>query len=222
MKRFFAIAGLAAVLAAPMAASAQTAAVSAQDKTFLTENQQTNLAEITLGKAVAARATDQAVKDYANHVMTDHQEVSQKNMDLAQRLGVTLPTEPNATQKAMAQKVLQKSGAAFDLAYIKGEIDGHDLSISQTNKEISSGSNADVKASATEYLPKAQEHREMAQTLTSQLSAETARTTQGTDALPRTGTDTSPLIAVGALLVVAGMMALNLGRRTSGRPAQFS
>jgi putative membrane protein len=212
MKRFLALAGFAAALAFPVAASAQTATVAEKDKTFLMQNQQTNLAEISLGKVVAERTTNEAVKALANHVVEDHQMVSQQNMDLAKRLGVTLPTEPNATQKAMAQSVMAKSGTAFDMAYAKGEVEGHTTSISQTKAEMSSGTNADVKAFATDYLPKAQEHLDQARSVNSQLSSASA----GAPALPRTGTPIDVLAGAGFVLLLTGTAL----RRTQGRRTQ--
>ncbi|MGH9011069.1 MAG: DUF4142 domain-containing protein, partial [Acidimicrobiia bacterium] len=152
-------------LTVPLAARAQTADVSEQDKTFLTGQQQTNLAEVSLGKTVMERTTNEKVRDLASHLVSGHQTVSQENTALSQKLGVTPPTEPSAEQKATADKILAQSGDAFDRAYVTAQVEGHMKSIDKANKEITSGSNPEVKAFATSYLPKAQSHLDMSRTV---------------------------------------------------------
>jgi len=46
--------------------------------------------------------------------------VSKENAALAQKVGITPPTEPSAEQKAMAEKILAQSGHALDQAFSRG------------------------------------------------------------------------------------------------------
>jgi putative membrane protein len=199
-------------LAVPLAAGAQTTDVSEQDKTFLTGQQQTNLVEVSLGKTVMERTTNEKVRDLADHLVSDHQKVSQENTALSQKLGVTPPSEPSAEQKAMADKILAQSGDAFDRAYVDAQVEGHMKSIEKANKEISSGSNPDVKAFATSYVPKAQSHLDMSRTVQSQLSGTEAA--RGTDGLPRTGRSTGLLAGLGTMALFLGLGVVRLSRRS--------
>jgi putative membrane protein len=209
MRKALTVIALVGAMAVPLAAGAQTSDVSEQDKTFLTGQQQTNLAEVALGKTVMERATNEKVRELASNLVTAHQTVSGENTALAQKLGITSPTEPSAEQKATAEKILALSGEAFDKAFVDAQVEGHTKSIEKAKTEISSGSNPDVKAFATAYVPKAQGHLEMSRTVQSQLAA--AGTSPG--GLPRTGGSTDRLAALGLAALLLGLGAFGMSRR---------
>jgi putative membrane protein len=214
MRRTWALAmtiGMAVVLGSSPAGWAQAQAPSEQDTTFMKAQQETNLAEISLGKVVMERAASADVRTLAGELVKGHEAVMQENMALSQRLGIEMPQAPNAKQQAMAEHVKSLSGAAFDKAYVDGQVEGHTTSVAAAEKEIATGAHPDVKAFATGYLPKAQNHLRMAQTLQTQLQA--AGT--GAETLPRTGSATGLLAVVGLGLALLGTLA-RLGTRTSG------
>ena len=209
MRRALTAVCLLAALAMPVAARAQSTDVSDQDKTFLTGQQQTNLAEIALGKTVMEKATNEKVRSLASDLVAGHQAVSELNTALSQKLGITPPTEPSAEQKATAEKVTALSGAAFDLAYVNAQVEGHTKSLAKANTEITSGSNADVKAFATSYLPKAQGHLDMSRAVLGEISS----TGTAAGGLPRTGRSTGGLARFGAAALLLGLATLGLSRR---------
>lgn len=211
MRRVLTAAAILVAFAVPVAAHAQTATVSEQDKTFLTGQQQTNLAEISLGKIVMEKATSEKVRALAKDLVAGHEAVSQENMALSQKLGVTPPTEPSAEQKATAEKVTAQSGAAFDLAYVAAQVEGHTKSLAKANTEITSGTNPDVKAFATAYLPKAQSHLDMSRAVQAELGATQPAPAAG--GLPRTGRSTAALAGFGLAALLLGLSALRLSHR---------
>ena len=214
MRRTWALAmtvGITVVLGGSPAGWAQAPAPSEQDMTFMKAQQETNLAEISLGKVVIERAASAAVRTLAADLVKDHEAVMQENKALSERLGIEQPQAPSAKQQAMAEHVKSLSGAAFDKAYVDGQVEGHTTSVAAAEKEIASGAHADVKAFATGYLPKAQGHLRMAQAVQTQLQA--AGT--GAEALPRTGSATGLLAVVGMGLAMLGVLA-RLGTRMSG------
>jgi putative membrane protein len=211
-KVFVSLIMTAAVVTAGGAARAQTGAVSDQDKTFINAQAETNLAEISLGKIVMERTTSETVRALATDLVSDHQQVMELNRALHEKIGVPMPEQPSATQQATAEKVKGLSGKAFDDAYVTAQVEGHMKSVAAAEKEISTGSHPDVKAFATEYLPKAQMHLKHAQEAQTALAGtETAR---DGSALPRTGTGTGPLSALGLGLASLGLVTLQLGRRS--------
>jgi putative membrane protein len=199
-------------LTVPLAAArAQTADVSDQDKTFLTGQQQTNLAEVALGKAVMEKTSNDKVKELASNLVSAHEAVSKENAALAQKVGITPPTEPSAEQKAMAETILAQSGQALDKAFVDAQVEGHTKSLEKANKEITSGSNADVKAFATAYLPKAQGHLDMSKAVQSQLNS--SATAAAADGLARTGRSTDRLAGLGVMSLLLGLAVFWMGRR---------
>ena len=215
-KAFFVLAVMAVAVAGGRTAQAQTdGTVSEQDKTFLKGQQETNLAEISLGKIVIERATSAKVRELATKLVADHTKVSELNRALSTKLGLDIPEQPSATQQAAAETIKSQSGAAFDTAYVAAQVEGHTKSVASAEKEISSGSHPDVKAYATEYLPKAQMHLQHSQTTQSELAAAPAtETARDGSALARTGTGSSaPLAAIGTVLASFGLVVRRWGRR---------
>jgi putative membrane protein len=208
-KTLFLLAAVVLAMAGGSAARAQTDTVSDQDKTFLKGQQETNIAEVALGKIVIERATSDKVRELATTLVADHQKVLELNKALHTKLGLTAPEEPSAEQKAAAEKIKAQTGAAFDQAFVAAQVEGHTKSISKAQAEISSGSHPEVKAFATDYLPKAQMHLEHSQ------ATQTALASGGPaeNELARTGSGSSgPLTIVGLGFALVGLAARRWSR----------
>jgi putative membrane protein len=159
INRWLAIPAAAAVLAGGAApATAGPTRASAQDRMFLKENAQTDMAEVTLGQWVLAHTSDAKVKNFARDVIKDHKKALDQARKLAAQLHVTLPNGPNAKQKMGAKAVMTSTGADMDRKYAATEVAGHEMSIMDTRRELNGGSDRRVKAFARSYLPVAQEH----------------------------------------------------------------
>jgi uncharacterized protein (DUF305 family) len=114
--------------------------------------------------------------------MTDHQQALSKLQGVAQSMNVTLPNSPNPTQQQEAQQLKAASGAAFDQLFLQNEIKGHQTSISNTQQEIQSGSEAQVVDFAKSYLPVAQQHLRMLQEFSSAKEPSGAQAPSGVNA----------------------------------------
>ena len=203
------LAALALALVGGGSARAQTDMVSDQDKTFLKGQQETNIAEVALGKVAIERATTETVRELARKLLADHQQVMELNRALSTKLGLPVPEQPSAEQQATGEKVKAQTGAAFDAAYVAAQVEGHSKSVSKAQQEIASGSHPDVKAFATDYAPKAKMHLEHAQAAQAALGSETG---QSAPDLPRTGTGSGPLVVYAVGLVSVGLVARRWGR----------
>src|SRR3954471_15689336 len=143
-----------------VAAPAPRAAVSSQDRTWMVVAHQSNLTEIAAGKAAQQKATSQKVRDLGQMYIADHTANDAKLTAAAKKLGVSLPSSPNAQQQAALKSVSAKSGAAFDSAWISGQITGHKQTLAATDTEISSGSDATVLSLAKATRPVVAHHLE--------------------------------------------------------------
>ena len=175
MRKLAVLAVAAATVLLPVGWSAQAsaatvaAAPNAVDLTYLQKNAQTNLAEITLGTIAQSRAQSDAALELAQKTKADHEAALAKLQTVADNLDVTLPTAPNPAQQADAAKLKSVSDEAFDLTYAQIQVVGHQLSIADTNTELSAGSDESVQGFASYYLPVAQMHLTMATDLLSSL-----------------------------------------------------
>ena len=208
------------LLTAPAAQAAPR--VSAQDTTWVKSNAQTDLAEIAIGKIAEQRATHAATKKIARITMSDHVKALAELKKVASKASITLPTAPNAVQKAQAAALKTVASGQFDVTYDSDQVKGHELSISQTNTEIADGSSAAVKKYASVYLPVAQKHLRMAEMGYAALTGTSAAPAVGAGTGGMAAThpaDDAPWLAVGLLgiLVLAGTGTLGLRRRMTGR-----
>jgi putative membrane protein len=208
-RTLFILAAMALAVAGGGAARAQSDTISDQDKTFLKGQQETNIAEVSLGKVAMERATSEKVRELASMLVADHQKVMELNRALSTKLGLPIPEQPSAEQQATGEKIKAQTGAAFDAAYVAAQVEGHTKSVSKAQQEISSGSHPDVKAFATEYVPTAQMHLQHSQTTQSELASATA----DAPGLPRTGGGSAPLTAIGIALASVGLLVRRWGRR---------
>lgn len=207
--------------------------LSQQDRTFMAQNAQTDLAEIAAGKLAVAHATTAPIRQTAQTIMSDHQRILSQLQGLAGDLHVTLPSSPDAMQQQQAQQLEASSGTAFDHSYVQDLITGHQTSIAQTQQEIKSGSDQQVVNFAKSYLPGAEQHLKMAQNLSVPSTPSAPSTPSG--ARPPSGVNTGSggeaaasaemppamvagLAGGGALLVLTSGGALfALRRQESGR-----
>ena len=218
----------AVLLTGPASASAAavgsaSGSVSAQDTSWAQSNAQTDLAEITIGQIAEQRAQHTATKSLAQMTMSDHQKALSELKTVASQAGITLPTAPNATQQAQAAQLKSVSASQFDATYDSDQVQGHKLSISQTETEISSGSSTAVKSFAQVYLPVAEKHLQMAESDYAQLSGSTSGApgvAAGTGGMAATrAADDAPwlALAMAGLLVLATPAAFGLRRRFARR-----
>ena len=74
--------------------------ISAADRSFATKTAEDGMAEVQLGNLAKDHASNQAVKDFGNRMVTDHTKANDQLKDWASKNNVTLPTDMDAKDKA--------------------------------------------------------------------------------------------------------------------------
>ncbi len=157
---------LAAVLALlPFGLAKAAAPLSAQDRSFAKQAANGGLAEVDEGLLAVSRAQSQDIKQFGQHMIDDHTANNQELMTLLEQKGITPPAAVDRKHSREAAQLQKLSGAAFDRAYIKDQIAGHQQMAAMMQTEIQSGSDPDLKAFARKTLPTIQQHLQMAQQL---------------------------------------------------------
>jgi putative membrane protein len=150
---------------APAASGTQAAAQkpSKADEAFVKDAIQGDLAEVKVGELAQQKGQSQDAKSFGQMLQQDHSQNLQQAQQLAQQLGVTPPTEPNAKQKAMYDHLNKLSGAQFDKAFAQGMVKDHKEDIAKFQKQTKSkGPTAQF---AEQTLPVLQKHLQTAQSL---------------------------------------------------------
>jgi putative membrane protein len=216
-------AGILTAVPAAAADAAGTATVSAQDTTWAQGNAQTDLAEIAIAKIAEQRALHADTRTLAQVTMSDHEKALAELKTVASKTGMALPTAPSATQQAQAATLKTVPSGQFDATYDSDQVQGHELSISQTKTEIAGGSSSTVRNFASVYLPVAEKHLKMAETDYAALTGSGAGAPAvgaGTGGMAATRpADDAPWLAIGAAgaLLLAGTGVFGLWRRLAAR-----
>jgi putative membrane protein len=137
------------------------APVSAQDRAWLREAHQANLAEIDVGGLAQKKGATPEVRSVGRMLVTDHTAFDGKVTRLAERLGVSLPKTPTSADTAAADRLKKESGKTFDQDFLSTMASGHQQVIADTRTQISQGSSARVIALAKKALPELRKHLAM-------------------------------------------------------------
>jgi putative membrane protein len=114
--------------------------------------------EANLGQLAATNASAQAVKDYAQMLVTDHTADYNQLTAAAGKANATAPKGLDAEHAKMASSLTSLKGAAFDHRYVPEMIAGHKKAIAIYTKEASDATSPDLKAYASAALPVLQKH----------------------------------------------------------------
>jgi putative membrane protein len=123
------------------------------------------LAEVQDADLAAKQAARAAVKAFGQQMVTDHTQADQQLISLATSKGATPPTTLSDADQAMLTKLAGLHGRAFDIAYLRAQIAGHQQMLKLLQQEIAQGNDADLKAFAQAMLPTVQAHLAKARAL---------------------------------------------------------
>jgi putative membrane protein len=141
-----------------LATTSAVAAPTDQDATWLRAAHQSNLAEIAAGNAAQQAAATEDVRNLGRMFVQMHTELDGQLKPVAQQLGVELPDRPTASQQQQLAAVQQKSGQAFDTAWIAQQIGSHSTTLAATQQELQAGSDSQVLTLARTATPVVEQH----------------------------------------------------------------
>jgi putative membrane protein len=137
----------------------QTQTLSKGDQRILSDLAQANISEVAAANIALKKSENADVKKFAQQMVDDHTKGLQEVQQVAQSKSVTLPTEPDAKHKKMADRLNSLSGAAFDKEYlanagVKDHKEAHQKVVSAQKK----ATDPDVKALAAKLQPTIDQH----------------------------------------------------------------
>jgi putative membrane protein len=128
------------------------------DGAFAMKAAQGGMAEVKLGQLAADKATNPDVKAFGQQMVDDHSKANNELKSTAESENMTLPSDVNAKQQAMYDKLSKMSGAAFDKAYVNDMVKDHEEDVKEFQKEASNGKDPKMKEFASTTLPVLQGH----------------------------------------------------------------
>ncbi|MDB6026009.1 MAG: outer membrane protein [Verrucomicrobiales bacterium] len=145
--------------------SSEKTKLSHSDKKFIEEASQGGMAEVAMGQLGAEKAQSPELKQFAQKIVTDHQQANQQLMQIAQQKGVELEKEVSKKDQRAMEHLRGLSGAEFDKMYVEHMVKDHQKDIKAFEKEANKGEDSDIKSFAQQTLPKLREHLQTAETL---------------------------------------------------------
>jgi len=161
MKRTFYAAALA--LSVSLATQGAFAATDADD--FVEDASAKGVAEVEAGKLAQEKGTSADVKTFAAMMVKDHTEANQKLKAIAEQKKLEVSTDAELLDQAKAMILDLRSAKSFDQAYANNQVNAHEATIKIFEDEIKNGDDAELKAYATQTLPKLKAHLEQAKAL---------------------------------------------------------
>jgi putative membrane protein len=146
------------------APSAQASKLSAADRRFMTDAIQGDLSEIKMGELAQQKGHSDAAKQFGQMLQQDHSQHLDKAKALAQQSGMVAPSEPDAKQKAMYDRLSKLDGAKFDRQFARAMVSDHNEDIAKYKTEA--GSKGPLADFAQQTLPTLEKHLKTAEDLT--------------------------------------------------------
>jgi putative membrane protein len=147
--------------------------LTSRDTRFVQTALEGNMAEIQAAQLALQHSQDQAVRDFAQKMITDHTAAQQTLMPIAQRHGIPAPAAPTPRDQAMMARLSRLNGLAFDRAYVNAMVREHGMMVKDMNDQLSNGQDQQINAWVQNTRPTVLQHYQIAE----QLQAELPRTT---------------------------------------------
>lgn len=163
MKRFIA-AGAASLFCLGAAAFAQAPA--AQD--FVNQAASGGMFEVQSSELALERASGDAVKAFAQMMVTDHSANNEELKAAAEAEGLTVPAEIMGKPAEQLQAVQAAEGEQFDPVYTTEQVAAHEAAVALYESYVEGGDNDALKAYAEKSLPVLRQHLEQASGLAGQ------------------------------------------------------
>ncbi|MGQ9368379.1 DUF4142 domain-containing protein [Azospirillum sp. ST 5-10] len=147
-----------ATSAAPSGSGSAMAGLTVADQAFLTQAAYGGLGEVAMGRLAMEQAASASVRALGQRMVTEHGQANQELVALARSKGVTPPTAPDMGRQATAAALGELAGANFDRQYLQEQLAEHAVAIALYDAEARGGSDPDVRAFASKWLPALRDH----------------------------------------------------------------
>jgi putative membrane protein len=154
MSNLFKISALAMLLAV----GSQGAFAAQDNDDFVEDASAKGVAEVEAGKLAQEKGTSADVKSFADMMVKDHTAANAKLKGIADTKKLEVSDNAMLMDKAKSMILELRSAKSFDQAYANNQVVAHEQTIALFKKEAAEGKDAELKAFATEMLPKLEAH----------------------------------------------------------------
>jgi putative membrane protein len=145
---------------------------SALDTSYIRTMIRSNLTEVALGRLASSRASASQVKDFANRMITDHDNMVQPWSQLASSYKMKMPNygvDLGEAGKAASDRLGKLKGTEFDQAYMTEMLNAHEQDLQQLQQIRSSAQDPQIRQLASDGESTVSQHLQLAQQVGSQV-----------------------------------------------------
>lgn len=114
--------------------------------------------EVELGKIAATNASNPAVKEFGNMMVSDHSKAGEELKALAASKNITLPAALSEDKVKKVEEFRAKKGAEFDKEYMDFMVEDHKEDIEKFSKAAEKLADPEIKNWAAGKVPTLQQH----------------------------------------------------------------
>jgi putative membrane protein len=140
------------------------------DHVFLTQATLGGRAEIDLAQLAEQKARNESVREFARRMIRDHTQTNDALNRLSEGEEMPAPNQLDAERRQVRDALSALTGAAFDIEYLRVQVQAHQRMAQLMAYEIGSGADAQVQRVATVALPRVLMHLAIARHLLYQVS----------------------------------------------------
>jgi putative membrane protein len=142
------------------------------DMAFIRDAASSGQMEVRLGQLAQSKASNAAVKQFGQRMVTDHTRMEDQLNSVVATTGVTLNPTINARHQAVVNRMERVSSSGFDRAYMNAMIQAHQDDVNRFQAETQSAQSVQVRNLATNSLPVLQQHLSLALQVGNQVGAD--------------------------------------------------
>lgn len=143
------------------------------DSKWIREVAADNMLEVDLAKVAERRATNAAVKQFAQRMDTDHNRANDDLRSMASSHGFPFKPELGRKHEAKVDQLQKSTSKEFDRAYMRSMVQNHTDDVAYFENEGMHAQSAPVRDYAAKYLPILQQHLTLARQVAGQVGADT-------------------------------------------------
>ena len=147
----------------------KSVAQSDDDKKFLANAAQGDRNEIALSEVAEQKATNPAVKSFAEKMVKEHKEMSESMKPFAEKWGINPPVGVDSDHQKELDKLNGLSGKDFDKEYIDQMVSDHAKALDAFTDEAKDTKDAKFKAAVLKGKTRVAAHKNMAYDLKKKL-----------------------------------------------------
>lgn len=127
---------------------------------FVVDVVASNIGEVKLAQLAQQKSSNAEIKDVAKMLESDHSAVLTDLRSLANKKGITVPSEEAAAAKDKAKELSEEKAAEFDKEWCETLMDNHKTSISKFENAAKDLTDPDLQSFVNAVLPKLRTHHD--------------------------------------------------------------